>query len=777
MNKDSFQGDHDPNSTSPGRPSSGYGPAGYYAAHEPAPEFDFLEPRALLAVIKRRKFMIIGITFLVTAVAAIVVSQLTPLYRAEAEIVIEPDRANVLDIDEVAEGLSRDWRTTLTEAEVLQSRKLAREVVMRNDLIDDPHFNPWIAPPKKSFFETTWLLAQDWLARLGILEAKAKPEDKPDLTRPAADVSEDRQIHVATSIVQRGIGVYDVPGSRVLGVTFTSTDPRVASRIANEVVQVYIQQQLSEKGNITETASTWLEQRVAEQQEKLIESEQKLEDYRRENGLTQIDGSLLPVRQITQFNAQLITSRAALADLQTRSRQVDRLLQNGTDDISAAAAVLNNALIQNLRVQEITLNRRIAELSTQYRDGHPKMILARAEIKDLKEKIQDEVRRIAANLKNEVEVARAKVRNLESEIDKLQQQVAGIHADGATLRSLEVEVMTNRELYETLLQRMKETGFVDDTIHGADARVISQATTPGRPFYPKKRIIIGMAFAVSLAGAIFLALVIEFFDAGFRSLSQIEKQTGLPTLGMIPSVKVNTRGEPLHLQSVRKQGTIFSEAIRTIRTSLMLSNSEKPPKLVLVTSSVPNEGKTSTVLSLAAQTAHTGRSCIVVDCDIRQAALAKAVDVKTKSGLCEYLTGKAKLEDIIGVDEDTSMHYIAAGGSGDLPVDMLGSSQMFSLLQALSETYQMVFLDTPPLLAVSDAMVLLRRVDAVVYLVRWETTKRDTAKSGLKIALEAGAPLAGVALTQVNIKRHAQYHYADSGHYYNKSYQKYYTEG
>jgi len=225
---------------------------------------------------------------------------------------------------------------------------------------------------------------------------------------------------------------------------------------------------------------------------------------------------------------------------------------------------------------------------------------------------------------------------------------------------------------------------------------------------------------------------------------------------------------------VAKPGSAYGEAIRTIRTAVFLAEADHPPRTLLVTSSVPGEGKTSTALAIASQTARSGQRCILLDCDLRQSSLSRQLGGNDRVGLGEYLAGKARLEEVIEVDLLSGAHFLTAGARTNNPIDLLGSPQMKRLLKGLASAYDLVVLDTPPVLAVSDALVLVRAVDATVFLVRWEKTRRQSAASGLKLALEAGANLVGVALTQVDARRHAQYDYGDSGYYY--GYQKYYTE-
>jgi capsular exopolysaccharide synthesis family protein len=510
-------------------------------------------------------------------------------------------------------------------------------------------------------------------------------------------------------------------------------------------------------------------------QAKLLESRNRLQEFRRSSGLSGTPGPSLPAQQLAQLNTQLVDARARMAEARARFEQVQQLLEN-PGRIETAAAVLDSDLIEQLRVQEIRLNRKVAELETQYRDSHPKMANARAELRDLQDRIQAEVSKIAENLRNEYDVAQVRVRNLEAEVAELQAEIEDLNDAEVKLQALQSEVDANKELYQTLLQRLKETDVQEDSVQEPDARIINMAQPPGGPFYPNKKIFVAMAFIVSAGLAVSLAFLVEYLDAGYRSLSQMETQTGFPTFGMIPAVKLRRHQRP-HGTLALRQGSVFAESIRTLRTGLALTPGGNPPRLIMMTSSVPEEGKTSTTLSLAAQTVQTGRRCLVIDCDLRAANLATYLGYPDRLGLSDFLAGNARLEEILETDPESGVHFIAAGSRVAHPDELLGSSRMENLIQALVREYEMVILDTPPVLAVSDALLLARRAEATIYLVRWGKTRRELVQRGLKQLVGAGAPMIGLALTYVDLRKQAAYEYADSAPYYGKAYRKYYGAG
>jgi succinoglycan biosynthesis transport protein ExoP len=758
-------------------PGSGEPPGYSYGAYtaagtELAGNANMLDLRNLLSILRRRKYLILGLVALALVGASLYVSQLTPLYQASAVIVIEPDRTKVLDVDAVVRDLPGDLLTVQTEAAKIGSRAVALGAAERLGLISDPRFNPNLAPPPAADrgFSLRGLF-DDLLALVGLAEPKpAEP------LAPPARISDEALLREA--IAGRFLGGLSVSvgeRSRLITITYVSTDPSFAALAANAVALSYIEGQISAIGGETTRAAGVVQEKLTELEAELTQARTKLEAYRSQHGLTDINGSTLQSTQLASLNGDLITARNRLTEAEVRYDQVKRMLEGGGGSAETAAAVVESSMVQSLRSQEIELSREVSELSTKYRDGHPKMIEARARLKEIQSKLWSEVRKVGALLKNEVEIARGQVANLEAAIEGIKTEVTNLSGFQAQLSALQADVEAKSKQYDAMLERYNEIAVQAGANEKPDAELITQAQTPGAPFSPRSNMIVGMAAAAAAILGLVLAIGLEFLDSGFRSLSQIEGQTGMPTLGMVPMIafKNAKSGLPHHFATAR-HGSIFAEAIRTVRTNLLLSDAGRPPRVVLVTSSMPNEGKTTTVLSIASQTVQTGRRCIVVDCDMRQASVDESLGHPNHLGLSDFLANSADLAQIIGVDERTGVHFIGAGTQANPPVELLGSARMKNLINALAQSYHLVVLDTPPLLAVSDALVLLREADATVFLIRWGKTPRDTAKLGLKSALEAGARVAGVVLSYVDVRKHAQYTYADSGHYYNKAYRKYY---
>jgi polysaccharide biosynthesis transport protein len=731
--------------------------------------------RRLLGVLRRRRVLIVGIVALFTALAALYVYQLTPLYRAETLIVVEGNRQNVVDIESVAQGLTPDYYTNETEAAILASRANGALVTDRLNLYDNPLVNPALRPPAPGFLagairNLQSLIGGDAEARDTTADSRRFPWSglAPGLRRAALR-------DYLTDAFLAGLKVTPSQRSRILTIRYVSTDAAFAAEAANAVADVYIDQQRATKGTATARAAQWLNQRVGELRRRVIASERRLDDFRRKSGILAVGGTAVLKVQHVKLNARLVDFRAARKEAEARYRQVQKLLAS-PGGVETAAAVLPSPLIERLREQEAAVLQKLGELRTRLREGHPRMALARQELADLQGKIAAEIDKIVISLANELEIARIRESNLATEIGRLQRGIEKQADAEIALRAYMSEVAANKQLYETVLARFKETKIVDTEIQQADARIISRAAAPTGPFYPQRNIMILAALFLSSVLAIGVALALEMLDTGFHSLSQVEASSGAPALGLVPMLARAERRRWPHEVALGKPNGPYGEAIRSLRTALMLSSIEAPPRSVLVTSSIAAEGKTSVALSLAALAARSGQACLIIDCDLRHPSVHEALGVDNEIGLGDYLAGEAALSEVIDIDTASGLHYVTAGARAAHPTDLLATPRMQALMEYAAGRYGFIVLDTPPLLAVSDALVLVRHVDKTLFLVRWEKTRRDTAMSGLRQVIDAGADLAGVVLSLVDRRRQARYGYRDSAYYDYGPHKKYYGD-
>lgn len=700
-----------------------------------------------IRILRRRRSVILACVVVVTAISAVTVFNLTPRYTAEAALMLDPRKTQVLDVQAVVSGLPADTAVVRSEVEILKSSTLAEAVAKNTNLVAVPEFNPHLRKPT---FMSVILTPVHWMVS-GFKSLLALPP-----STPAVD-SAHAELIAAASELQKHLEVVNDGRSYVIKVEVQSEDPALAAKLANAYTSAYLDAQLKAKFDTVQHATQWLNDHLAALQAKVEASDRAGQVFAAAHNLTQTGTQTVNSQQISELNTQLVLASADLAQKEANLQQVQASLRGG--GVSAAAQVLSSPVIQNLREQETMLAQREAELATRYKPEHPAMINIRAQERDLNQKIQDEIDRIVRAMQGDVTAARAKVGSLRQSLGQLQSSAES--AAVVQLRELQREAEANRTLYENFLNRFKQTSAQED-IQQPDARIIADATTPAVPSFPKKVPLIGFAFLGSVMMGVFAAFGIERLDGGFRTGEQFEKLTQTPVLGLEPDL----RGEEPQNVVIDRPVSAYAEAIRSIRTALRYSDVDDPPKVIMVTSSLPNEGKTIFALSLARSVAKSGGRALLIDCDMRRPALSQLFDVDAQPGLLSFFDDKSGKTNAIRVDTESGLHFIPVASGISNPQDLLGSKHMKVLIDVMRPRYDLIVLDTPPLLAVSDALVLSHIADASIFLVRWARTARPVALGALKSFRAIGGKLAGVVLARVDMRAHSTYGYGDPGFYY-----------
>lgn len=699
-------------------------------------------------VLNRRRSVVLACMAVITLVSAIIVFNLTPRYTAEAALILEPRKTQVLDLQAVVSGLPADTAVTRGEVEVLKSATLAEAVVKKTNLIAEPEFNSRLSKPS---FLSLVLQPVHW----AISSIKSLFTSAPNA--PPVDPAR-AELLAVTRALQGHLDVANDGRSYVIKVRVDSENPKLAAMLANAYASAYLDAQLEAKFSAVQRANEWLNDHLADLRSKAEASDRAVQVFAAQNNLTQTRGETITSQQISELNTQLVLASAELAQKEANLQQVQGSLRTG--GVSAAVQVLSSPLIQNLREQELALASREAELATRYKPEHPAMINIKAQVQDLDRKIQDEIDRIVNGMQGEVVASRAKVSSLRQSLNQLQSGDQG--GAGVQLRELQREAEANKTLYESFLNRFKQTSAQED-IQQADARIISDAMVPTTPSYPKKTPLVGFAFLGSIMIGILAAFGIERLDTGFRTGEQFEKMTQTPVLGLEPDMGT---GELPHDVVVRRPVSSYAEAIRSICTALRYSDIDNPPKVVMITSSLPNEGKTVFALSLARSAAKSGGKALLIDCDMRRPAIARILGVEAQPGLLSLFDDKSDKTKIIRIDKELGLHFIPVASGTANPQDLLGSQHMKGLIEVMRQRYDLIVIDTPPILAVSDALVLSHLSDATVFLARWAKTPRPVILGALKTFRSIGGKLAGVVMSRVDMRKHSTYGYGDPGYYY-----------
>ena len=747
-------------------------PPSYPEPPYPYEEPDGLDIRDLLAILKRRRRIIVSTVVLITAIATLIGLQITPKYTATALIMIDPRKERIVNVEEVLQGLNPDAAVVETQIKVLASRDHAERVMAALRLFDDPEFIP--ERPGKGqdlvfridgpVAKVLSLLPRDFLIATRIAEepiVQLEVEDPWQVREAAIEAFRDK-----LKVRQEG-------RSYVIAVSFTSVDPRKAARIANAVAQLYVDEQREAKVEATREASSWLAQRLEALRQEVERAEKAVEEYRAQYELVAVGGSSIKEQELLQLNRELSDARADLAEREAVLARVRELQRRG-EGLDAVADVIQSPVIINLREQEALLVKEEAELRTYYGEKHPKMRNLLLEKEQLNEKIAREVKRIIRNLENDVAVARARVRELTSQLEALTAETEGQRAKLVKLNELEREAQAARQLYETFLQRFMETREQADIVK-SDVRIVSRAAPPESPSTPGPKLFAAVGFTASTMLGVLLALLRERLDSGLRSARDIERVLGLPTFGLVPRLEKLKKGQRPHEYLLQKPLSAYAEAIRSVFTSLQLSDVDEPPKVVLITSSIPEEGKTTLAVSLATFAAQSSQKTLLVDLDLRHPNIQREFGFLPEAGFVEYMAGERRLEEVIRRDERTGVDCLPIRRQAPNPTDLLGSRRMREMIQELRRFYDFIVIDSAPVLGVTDSRVIARVVDKVLFAVRWEKTDDKTAANALDALREARADVAGAVLTLVDVKKHAQYGYGDVGQYYGK-YKRYYVE-
>lgn len=733
-----------------------------------------IDIKDLLAILRRRRWTIASTVLLLTTLAILAGLQITPKYTASALVMIDPRKSSVVDVESVIQGLGTDASTVESQIRVISSRFQLERLADRFDIMKDPEFNLALRHPEREVdfrgegavgAVLAWL-PDSWLVATGLAD---EPEASADSLFAFGDLEREKVMETFTDrfkVVPEG-------RSYVIKMSFTSEDPKKAAAVANAAAELYVEGLRAEKVGKTERSTRWLADRLEVLRREVEQAEAAVERYRIKHGVAEAQGVSLNEARLFELNQKLSELRADFAAQQAKLAKIRAMRNRGFAALEAVPEVLSSQTIINLREREAALLREESELRSVYGSRHPRIVTLQEEKAVLQRKLQAEVERIIETIENEGDVAAERIKAMEAEIAAVKQGTNLDREVAVDLRELEREAETSKLLYTTFLQRYKETEEQSELIE-ADAKVVSAAAPPAEPSTPGPTLFGAVGFTASLMFGTLLALLLERLDNGLRSAKQVEALLGLRALGLVPRLDSLRRGQKPHQYLMAKPLSAYAESVRALYTSLQLSDVDNPPRVVLVTSSLPQEGKTTLALSLATFVANSGRRVLLLDVDLRHPSVHRDLGVQPERGLVELLAGESTLDEVIARDEASNVSYLPIRRQTANPTELLGSQKMKRLLAELRERFDFVVLDSAPLLGVTDSKVIAHLVDRVLFALRWEKTTKETALNALAHLREAKANLAGVVLTQVDVRKHAEYGYGDVGQYYGK-YQKYYV--
>ncbi len=502
-------------------------------------------------------------------------------------------------------------------------------------------------------------------------------------------------------------------------------------------------------------------------------SEKAVEAFRSKSGLLSGTRGTLIEQQISDLNTQLIVARTSRSELESRLAQIQRMARSPSG-AQAAADVLQSPIILELSNQETLAKRTVAELSQELGDRHPKIISARAALADIQAKIAVEIRKVASGIESELSVARGREQRLDAALQQLKGNLSQSNTADVQLRALERDVDANRSILEAFLARSEQLRSQMDSAFQPDARVISKAVIPVDPSFPPIKIFLAIALVLSTVIGLFLIFVIEQLERGFRDSSQVQQTTGVRTLTLIPRIENRSQRKSPSALIVDQPGSMFSESIRSLSTRLLISSADTPLKRILVSSSLPNEGKTTVAAALARARAIAGHKTVLIEGDLRRPSMHRIFGNPRDPGLADIVLGKTSLAQALYKDDASGAYVVPAGRAVSDPSAIFGSPRLRALLDALGKEFDSIIIDSPPLMVATDALVLSVEADFTVFVVRWGKTTRDVAALALSQLNETRRGPVAAVLSMVNPRRQAQYSGGDAGYFY-KDVRKYYS--
>lgn len=727
--------------------------------------------RDLLLLFRRRRMLIATGTVLGTGVALALAMSSQPQYTATAAVVIDPRDTAVAGMRAATTTLDTDPVTMSTQVNVLQSREHVSQVVERMELAGDPVLRRSSSSHKLSRWlpagsiDTLVELSRTWLSGTGIPEALAAAA-KVDAEPPDEEVDEER---IVDEFAKR-YAVRQADESQVINISFVHPDRQQAAEIANRSAELYVETLLRDKADQADRMANWVRGRFYELTKAVQEAESAVESFRSEQGLIEAGDSRVDSEQITRLRQELGAAKAEYSELQSKSAIIGQL--EASSDIDTMLGILHSPILISLREQDLELGRRGAELATLFGPRHPQIRLLEEEKQRLQDRIMQEVSRLRFELESEMRIVGTRIETNQARLDEFESDLQLRSRSALGLRELEREADANRQLSELFREYYKSISEQQGIIE-SDAHVLAYAKPPSRPSTLSPKMFSFIGFTVSLAGSTLLALLLESIDRRVRSARQLERQLGLRVLEAVPRIKKPSGRDAPFRHLLNKPRSAYAEAMRSVYSSLQLSMPARGPVTIVVTSAIASEGKTTLAVSLGTIAVEWGQRVLVIDLDLRHPTVSRTVGQTVPTGIVELLNGQAVLKE--AVNETTAgFDLIGVKRMPTNPAGVIGDPRMAELLERLRACYDLIIIDTPPILAVSDGRIAAQFADQVVVATRWLSTPVSAVRRALRLLREGHVRIAGLVLCHVDLERYMYYENEDGANYY-KNIKKYYV--
>jgi polysaccharide biosynthesis transport protein len=708
-------------------------------------------------IVQKRKWVMLATFAIVFALAAIAVLSQTRLYQATSKVAIFPEVPNALGFKDLENSYpDYDYEATLeTQVAILRSDALALKVIEAMRLYQDPRFTTVRQNPPESSMPDLSM--------------------QPDPNRAAG----------LLGTFRGGLNIQLVPNTRLIQISYTHPDPRFASEITNTLVKTFIEENFRTKYDSASQTSDWLSRELADLQLKVQTGEEKLVRYQKDHGILGVDEKQnIVTEKLAELNKELTE-----AETDRIEKEADyKLAMNGDPDSFTKITPEGRdagRLLDKLREKEADLETQYAMATTEFGSGYPKVTELSNQLRQVRNAIETEKKNMLEKMRDEYLAAAQRENLLESAFNQQKQEANKLNESAIEYTVLKREAETNRQLYQDLLQRLKEAG-VSAGLRSSNIRVVDIARIPTQPISPNVHRSLVLGFLLGLGLAIGLALALESFDNTVRNIEEISTVSTLPALGTIP-LQLANNGQPskralMISADVEKSGMLTlvtykhpkseaAEAYRALRTSILLSSFGAPPRVILVTSAMPQEGKTTISANSALVLAQGGSRVLLVDADLRRPGLERLFGIKSHTGLSALISGSCKVEDaILPCPEVPSLWILPAGPIPPQPAELLGSTVMKDHIAHWRDEFDHIIIDTPPCLSVTDAVLLSPEADRVILVARSGQTTRPALRRACDLLLQVNARVMGIVLNAFDSR-------LGDGYYpYDSSYGRYYDD-
>ena len=737
-------------------------PSTYYPAAE-----EEIHLRDYLQIILRRKWIVI--TFLVTVLTTVTIGTflMRPQYKATVMIKIDKENPNILTFKDVVAVERPEEDYYQTQYKVLKSRNLARRVIRQMKLDANPEF---AKQPE------------------GIKQAASSFLKKPDSLQKEDGIDSS----LVDGFLQR-VTVAPQQKSRLVSVSFSSYDPDVAAKVTDAIAKSFIDLNIESKFEATQQAREWLEKQLDAMKAKVEQAEERLNEYAAKNQIIFLD------RESKGNDSEnIITNK--LGELSTALTQAtsDRIQKEAlynelkAGDTESSSLVMGNSLVMALKKDYAALEADYNQNLKIYKPDYPKMIKLRELIDQVKKKLDAETKRVVSSIRKDYDAAVKRESYLTAAFERQKKEALDLNSRSVQYQILKREADTNKELYNGLLQRLKETG-ISASLTSSNIQILDRAEVPKGPYKPKRVLNILLSLIVGLFGGVGLAFFTEYLDNTIKTPEDIEKRMSMPSLGIVPlyatapaiakankgTKKIGGRtpvpaGPDRHLPveyiSHLDSKSQLSEAYSSIRTFLLFSSAGKPPKVMMITSARREEGKTTTSINTAISLTKSNAKAVLIDADMRRPRLHKVFKVSNSSGLSSFLSGNIEFsDDLIKHTDVPNLDVITSGPLPPNPAELLSSYRLRELIDGLYPLYNFIIIDTPPLLGLADAAVTSTQTDGVILVVKSGSTPKDAAVQARKILESVNAKVLGVVLNAIS-ENNLKYGYYSYYQYYQQNY-------